>query len=62
MTFIENSKTIVVINYNYGTQFWTPMGDKINELKKEIYSIVEVINPSNKEVFSHLFFNIFMED
>ena len=40
VTFIENSETIVVINYNYGTQFWTPMGDKINELKKEIYSIV----------------------
>ena len=43
VTFIENSKTIVVINYNYGTQFWTPMGDKINEMKKEIYSLV--INP-----------------
>ena len=40
VTFVENSETIVVINYNYGTQFWTPMGDKINELKKEIYSIV----------------------
>ena len=40
VTYIENSETIVVINYNYGTQFWTPMGDKINELKKEIYSIV----------------------
>ena len=40
VTFIENSKTIVVINYNYGTQFWTPMGDKINEMKKEIYSLV----------------------
>ena len=43
VTFIENSETIVVINYNYGTQFWTPMGDKINELKKEIYTLV--INP-----------------
>ena len=43
VTFIENSKTIVVINYNYGTQFWTPMGDKINEMKKDIYSVV--INP-----------------
>ena len=40
VTFIENSETIVVINYNYGTQFWTPMGDLINEMKKEIYSIV----------------------
>jgi D-alanyl-D-alanine carboxypeptidase len=40
VTFIENSETIIVINYNYGTQFWTPLGDKINELKKEIYSIV----------------------
>ena len=40
VTFIENSETIVVINYNYGTQFWTPMADKINEMKKEIYSIV----------------------
>jgi len=43
VTFVENSETIVVINYNYGTQFWTPMGDLINEMKKEIYSIV--INP-----------------
>ena len=43
VTFIENSETIVIINYNYGTQFWTPIGDKINELKKEIYSLV--INP-----------------
>ena len=43
VTFIENSETIVVINYNYGTQFWTPLGDKINEMKKEIYSVV--INP-----------------
>ena len=34
VTFIENSETIVVINYNYGTQFWTPLGDKINEMKK----------------------------
>ena len=25
------------------TQFWTPMGDKINEMKKDIYSVV--INP-----------------
>ena len=40
VTFIENSETVVVINYNYGTQFWTPMGDLINEMKKEIYSIV----------------------
>jgi len=40
VTFVENSETIVVINYNYGTQFWTPMADKINEMKKEIYSIV----------------------
>jgi D-alanyl-D-alanine carboxypeptidase len=43
VTFIENTETIIVINYNYGTQFWTPMGDKINEMKKEIYSVV--INP-----------------
>ena len=43
VTFIENSKTIIVINYNYGTQFWTPMGDLINNLKEEIY--LEVINP-----------------
>ena len=43
VTFVENTKTIIVINYNYGTQFWTPMGDKINEMKKEIYSLV--INP-----------------
>ena len=43
VTFVENSETIVVINYNYGTQFWTPMGDKINKMKKEIYSLV--INP-----------------
>ena len=43
VTFVENTKTIVVINYNYGTQFWTPMGDKINKMKKEIYSLV--INP-----------------
>ena len=43
MTFIENTETIVVINYNYGTQFWTSMVDKINEMKKEIYSLV--INP-----------------
>ncbi len=42
VTFIENSKTIIVINYNYGTQFWTPMGDFINNLKEEIY--LEVIN------------------
>ena len=43
VTFIENSETIIVINYNYGTQFWTPMGDLINNLKEEIY--LEVINP-----------------
>ena len=43
VTFIENSETIIVINYNYGTQFWTPLGDLINNLKEEIY--LEVINP-----------------
>ena len=43
VSFIENSQTIIIINYNYGTQFWTPMGDEINEMKKEIYSVV--INP-----------------
>ena len=43
VTFIENSETIIVINYNYGTQFWTPMGDLVNNLKEEIY--LEVINP-----------------
>ena len=43
VTFIENYNTIVVINYNYGTQFWTPMGDEINKMKKEIYNLV--INP-----------------
>ena len=43
VTFIENSETIIVINYNYGTQFWTPMGDLINNLKEEIY--LEIINP-----------------
>ncbi len=37
VTFIENSETIIVINYNYGTQFWTPLGDLINNLKEEIY-------------------------
>ena len=40
VTFIENSETIIIINYNYGTQFWTPMGDEINKMKKEIYSVV----------------------
>ncbi len=40
VSFIENYQTIIVINYNYGTQFWTPMGDEINEMKKEIYSVV----------------------
>ncbi len=40
VTFIENLETVVVINYNYGTQFWTPLGDKTNEMKKEIYSVV----------------------
>ena len=43
VSFIENSETIIVINYNYGTQFWTPMGDLVNNLKEEIY--LEVINP-----------------
>ncbi|MAW83721.1 MAG: hypothetical protein CL832_04740 [Crocinitomicaceae bacterium] len=43
VTFIENSETIIVINYNYGTQFWTPMGDEITEMKEEIYNVV--INP-----------------
>ena len=40
VTFIGNSETIIVINYNYDTQFWTPMGDEINEMKKEIYVVV----------------------
>jgi hypothetical protein len=40
VTFIENSETIIIINYNYGTQFWTPMGDEINEMNKEIYAVV----------------------
>ncbi len=40
VTFIENSETIIVINYNYGTQFWTPMGDEINKMKEEIYNVV----------------------
>ena len=34
VTFIENTNTIIVINYNYGTQFWTPMGEKIQEMKQ----------------------------
>ena len=43
VTFIENTNTIIVINYNYGTQFWTPLGEKIQELKRAIYTAV--INP-----------------
>tara|TARA_B110000027_G_scaffold15267_1_gene15352 strand:- start:426 stop:1619 length:1194 start_codon:yes stop_codon:yes gene_type:complete len=43
VTFIENTNTIIVINYNYGTQFWTPLGEKIQELKRAIYTTV--INP-----------------
>ena len=43
VTFIENTKTIIIINYNYGTQFWTPLGEKIQELKRAIYTTV--INP-----------------
>ena len=43
VTFIENTNTIIVINYNYGTQFWTPLGEKIQELKRAIYT--KVINP-----------------
>ena len=40
VTFIENTNTIIVINYNYGTQFWTPLGEKIQELKRAIYTSV----------------------
>ena len=40
VTFIENTNTIIVINYNYGTQFWTPLGEKIQELKRAIYTAV----------------------
>ena len=40
VTFIENTNTIIVINYNYGTQFWTPMGEKIQEMKRAIYTTV----------------------
>ena len=40
VTFIENTNTIIVINYNYGTQFWTPLGEKIQELKRAIYMTV----------------------
>ena len=43
ITFIENTNTIIVINYNYGTQFWTPLGEKIQELKRAIYTTI--INP-----------------
>ena len=39
-TFIENTNTIIVINYNYGTQFWTPLGEKVQELKEAIYTTV----------------------
>ena len=31
---------LIVINYNYGTQFWTPLGEKIQELKRAIYTSV----------------------
>ena len=40
VTFIENTNTIIEINYNYGTQFWTPMGEKIQEMKRAIYTTV----------------------
>ena len=40
VTFIENTNTIIVINYNYGTQFWTPLGEEIQELKRAIYTAV----------------------
>ena len=43
VAFIENTNTIIVINYNYGTQLWTPLGEKIQELKRAIYTAV--INP-----------------
>ena len=43
VTFIENTNTIIAINYNYGTQLWTPLGEKIQELKRAIYTAV--INP-----------------
>ena len=34
---------IVVLNYNYGTQFSTPLGSELNNMKRALYSAV--INP-----------------
>ena len=41
--YIEELQAIVVLNYNYGTQFSTPLGSELNNMKRALYSAV--INP-----------------
>ena len=41
--YIQELQAIVVLNYNYGTQFSTPLGSELYNMKRALYSAV--VNP-----------------
>ena len=41
--YINELQTIVVLNYNYGTQFSTPIGSELYNMKRALYGAV--VNP-----------------
>jgi D-alanyl-D-alanine carboxypeptidase len=43
LTYLPHNNTIIIIHYNYGTQFSSIIGDEIGNMKREIYK--EAINP-----------------
>ena len=43
LTYLPHNNTIIIIHYNYGTQFSSIIGEEIGNMKREIYK--EAINP-----------------
>ncbi len=43
LTYLPHNNTIIIINYNYGTQFSSLIGDEIGNMRREIYN--EAIAP-----------------